>query len=84
MPCSTNSAQIDMGRHLDLTRWVTDGVHSPRKGKRVSAVLEAQFPRVYRRVLIERGPAACVRAIMDAEGLSLAEAWARLKTMCNS
>lgn len=53
--------------------------------KRVAKALDEQFPRDLRKILYSQGPVACVKAIMHRnEQLTLADAWAKLKAMCNA
>ena len=76
-----------MGKHLNVDRWFSviktkDG-SSYLRGKRVSAKLEIQFPKVYRQIYLNEGLASLVRQIQSDKNCSLAEAWKAIKAMFN-
>ena len=74
-----------MGRHLNTERWYDI---MPATGKlrlkRVSAEKERQFPKHYRILLRDTNASTLTKAIMDAENLSLGQAWDHVRKMVNS
>lgn len=73
-----------MGRHLKLDRWYDKTSTGTLRMKRVSAANETKFPRKWRVILSKEGASKTVKALMDSmPSTSLAEAWAKLKSMVN-
>jgi len=70
-------------RHLNLERWYYIQPNGKPRMKRVSAAAEKQFPREYRKVLADGNLFASIltKYIMDKEGLSLHDAWNKVKDM---
>ena len=70
-------------KKLQLDHWFTRMPNGRLRMKRVSIEREAQFPRAYRELLRARGWVGLTNQIMVETGCTLAQAWARVKTMVN-
>ena len=70
-------------RLLNIERWYYIQPNGKPRMKRVSAENEKRFPREYRKVLADGNLFASklTKYIMDKEGLSLSDAWNKVKDM---
>jgi translation initiation factor 2 alpha subunit (eIF-2alpha) len=73
-----------MGKHLNVDRWFDrmPGTND-LKMKRVSGEQEGQFPKKYRLYYQREGAVKFVSYLMQEEGISISEAWKRIKQMFN-
>ncbi len=72
-----------MGKHLHVERWFDHTSTGNLRRKRVGAAREKQFPFELRKMYQQHGASALVRHLREKHNLSLAEAWARVKSMFN-
>ena len=73
-----NSSRLKYSRWYDITS------QGNMRIIRVSAKMEAQFPKKYRKTLRDLGAAAATKEIMLDKSLSLSAAWEELQKMVNS
>lgn len=72
-------------KHLNRERWMRRSTLGNWQLKRVSAAMDAQFPRVYRELLRDQGALYTVaRLRAENPDKPLSWAWEELKRMCNS
>jgi hypothetical protein len=72
-----------MGMHLlQLDRYYYRQPNGRLRLKRVSRQVEIRFPRPYRQALAQ-SPVEAVKLLRDQQGLTLSQAWDRLKQMVN-
>ena len=78
MPISNQTRRL-----LNIDRWYYIQPNGKPRMKRVSAANERRFPREYRKVFADSNLYASklTRYVMDKEGLSLSDAWNKVKDM---